>query len=59
MPSKWKVLRDGACADAARPDPYVHDLVTQFITQLNTTSRSAGIGHYAVLNYTFSLSSIF
>lgn len=59
MPSKWKVLRDGACADTERPDAYVRDLVTQFITQRNTTSHSAGFEDYAVLNYTYSLSSIF
>lgn len=59
MSSKWKVMRDSACADAGIPDAYVRDLVTQFITQLNTTSHSAGFEHYAVLNYTYSLSSIF
>lgn len=59
MPSKWKVLRDYACADIGRPDAYVHDLVTQFITQLNTTCHCAGPKHHAVLNYTYSLPSIF
>lgn len=35
MPSKWKALRDCACADTGRPYAYVYDLVTQFITPLN------------------------
>lgn len=53
-----KVLRDCACTDIGRPDVFVH-LVTQFITQLNTTCHCAGLKHHAVLNYTYSLPSIF
>ena len=59
MPSKWKALRDYASADTGRPDEFVKGLLTQFITQPNPASHCADFEHYKVLNYTYSLSSIF
>ena len=59
MPPQWKILRDWTRSATRKSDLYVYDLVTQFITPLNTASHCADFEHYAVSDYAYSLTFVF
>ena len=43
MPPQWKILRDWTHLATGKPDLYVYDLVTQFITPLNAATHCADL----------------